>query len=155
MPKQSVFKPHDDLPHEYVKSVALDVASQIGSGNFASLGITSIDFDAAELEGMQGPGCIVHFSEPVAGCNAVAVVLYCDYYQIASGNVSRESRENGHVYFDVKRFYRDVDCFQLADVLGEIRGVKLPYRFEPFTAKGETEEGVAYFICDGHHVANV
>lgn len=152
MSKQIFFKTIDDLPHEYVKTVALDLASQIGPGNFASLGITSIDFDAAELEGVQGPGCIVHFSEPVAGCNAVAVVLYCDYYQIASGNVSRE---NGHVYYDVKRFYGDVDCFQLSDVLGEIRGVKLPYRFEPYTASGETKEVVSCLIFNGRHVANV
>lgn len=152
MSKQIFFKPNDDLPHEYVKYVALQFASQIGTANFATLGITSIDFDGAELEGMRGPGCIVHFSEPVAGCNAVAVVLYCDLYQIASGNVSGE---NGHVYFDVKRFYGDVDCFQLTDVLGEIRGVKLPYRFEPYMASGETKEGVSCLIFNGRHVANV
>ena len=152
MSKQIFFTSNVDLPHEYVKTVALDFASQIGTGNLASLGITSIDFDAAELEGMQGPGCIVHFAEPVAGCNAVAVVLYCDYYQVASGNVSRE---NGRVYFDVKRLYRDVDCFQLADVLGEIRGVKTPYRLEPLLVTSDEKNGASRTIFEVRHVANV
>lgn len=152
MSKQIFFKPNDDLPHEYVKYVALQFASQIGTANFATLGITSIDFDGAELEGMRGPGCIVHFSEPVAGCNAVAVVLYCDLYQIASGNVSGE---NDHVYFDVKRLYRDVDCFQLADVLGEIRGVKTPYRLEPLLVTSDEKNGASRTIFEVRHAANV
>lgn len=152
MSKQIFFKQNDDLSNEYVRYVALQFASQIGTANFATLGITSIDFDGAELEGMRGPGCIVHFSEPVAGCNAVAVVLYCDLYQIASGNVSRE---NGHVYFDVKRFYGDVDCFQLSDVLGEIRSVKTPYRLEPLLVTSDEKNGASRTIFEVRHVANV
>ena len=152
MSKQIFFTSNVDLPHEYVKTVALDFASQIGTGNLASLGITSIDFDAAELEGMQGPGCIVHFAEPVAGCNAVAVVLYCEYNQVASGNVSRE---NGRVYYDVKLLYRDVDCFQLADVLGEIRGVKTLYRLEPLLVTSDEKNGASRTIFEVRHVANV
>lgn len=85
MSKQIFFKTIDDLPHEYVKYVALQFASQIGTANLATLGITSIEFDGAELEGMRGPGFIVRFSESAHGCNAVAVVLYCDLYQVASG----------------------------------------------------------------------
>ena len=43
MSKQIFFKPNDDLPNEYVKYVALQFASQIGTANFSTLGITSID----------------------------------------------------------------------------------------------------------------
>lgn len=152
MSKQIFFKPNVDLPHEYVKYVALQFASQIGTANLATLGITSIEFDGAELEGMRGPGFIVRFSESAHGCNAVAVVLYCDLYQVASGNVSRE---NGRVYFDMKRLYGDVDCFQLADALGEIRGVKTPYRLEPMLVTDDKENGASRTIFEVRHVANV
>lgn len=37
MSKQIFFTSNVDLPHEYVKTVALDFASQIGTGNLASL----------------------------------------------------------------------------------------------------------------------
>lgn len=128
MSKQIFFTSNVDLPHEYIKYVALQFASQIGTANLATLGITSIEFDAAELDGMRGPGFIVHFSASAHGCNAVAVVLYCDLYQVASGNVSRE---NGRVYFGVDLL---IGYFGSRHRLDEFFN-RLPEKINPFSVQ--------------------
>ena len=151
MTQNLFFKQNNDIPSEYVKSVILDLLNQIGIENYAVLGLKEVVMGPAQLNGMTGAGCIMRFFEPVDGCADIAVVLYCDYYQIASGNMAVNFDKT---FFEVEKLYSDIDCFQLADVLGEIRGVKLPTRFEPEVTDGTTENGEFFVSVSGKRIAN-
>ena len=78
----------------------------------------------------------------------MAIVLWCDYYQIAIGNVKVVE---GEEYFESKEIHRDIDCFSLSDVLGQLREVKLPEVFEPNFYVEEGEE--PHIVVDGKLVS--
>ena len=80
------------------------------------------------------------------------MVLFCDLYQIASGTASVD--EDGHTCFDVKKFFPDTDIFSLADVIGEIRGVKLHPQFtEPMVAVSSSSEGDTVVVASMDRLA--
>lgn len=123
------FKAIEDVPPSYVEAEMSNLLDQqIGKENLDVLGVTETEIGTAELSGMQGAGCILHFATSRDDCNAIGIVLFCDYYQVAAG---KASRENGNTVFELKRLYADTDCFSLNEVLGSIRGIELPNTYEP------------------------
>lgn len=140
MDKAIFFLQNKDIPRDYIEYVVQSFLSQIGQDNFAVLGLESGSYGVAELNSMRGAGCILRFAEPVDGCRDLAMVLFCDLYQIASGTASVD--EDGHTCFDIKKFFPNTDIFSLADVIGEIRGVKLRSQFtEPMVAVSSSPDG--------------
>lgn len=145
------FKNIEDLEPRYVQAKIFNLVEQIGSENLAALGVTEIEIGAAKLSGMQGAGCILYFAEMHNECNAIGIVLFCDSYQVAAG---KATRDKDGVNFEVKNLHSDTDCFSLNDVLGSIRGIKLPYRYESETRCETSENGVFFMEVTGKHVLN-
>lgn len=147
---KKLFKPYEGWEPEYSKEFINTLGYQLGRRNLDALNINWVKYGPVVLFDndyeMNFDGCLFQFEKVVNGCNAIAIVLWCDYYQIAIGNVKVVE---GEEYFESKEIHRDIDCFSLSEVLGHLREVTLPEVFEPnfYVEEGE----VPQIVVNGRH----
>lgn len=145
---KKLFKPYEGWEPEYSEEFINTLGHQLGKRNVDALNISRVKYGPVVLcdndYEMHYEGCLFQFEKEVNGCKAMAIVLWCDYYQIAIGNVKVVE---GEEYFESKEIHSDIDCFGLSEVLGQLREVKLPEVFEPnfYVEEGE----VPRIVVDG------
>lgn len=149
---KKLFRPYKGWKPEHSEQFICTLAQQLGKANVDALNINRVKYGPVVLYDndyeMNFVGCLFQFEEVVNGCNAMAIMLWCDYYQIAIGNVKVVQ---GEEYFESKEIHRDIDCFSLSEVLGQLREVKLPEVFEPNFYVEEGEE--PHIVVDGKLVS--
>ena len=88
---KKLFKPHKGWKPEHSEQFISTLAQQLGKPNVDALNIERVKYGPVVLYDhdyeMNFDGCLFQFEKVVNECNAIAIVLWCDYYQIAIGNV--------------------------------------------------------------------
>lgn len=152
MTYKKLFKPYEGWEPDYSQEFIKTLGHQLGKPNIDALNIKRVKYGPVVLydndDEMNFDGCFFQFEEEVNECKAIVIVLWCDYYQVAAGNVKVI---DGEEYFDSKEILRNIDCFSLSEVLGQLREVKLPEVFEPnfYVEEGE----VPRIVVDGKLVS--
>ena len=123
-----IFKPYEGFAktHQdyFIKHV---FEAQVGSENLLALSPSKVFIGPARFVDMQGMGFVLSFQETSSRCTGIGVMLWCDLYQIVTG----EYVEDRYTII-VKNLISDIDCFELAPVLGRLRGIeKMPRIFRP------------------------